>query len=146
MVFGYFVNSIRQYQPFSNQNEIGLRQIWKVFLKDSDDDYRWQSKKKFLENFIHTLYTYIKNLSTEKDNFIIGKWPDLELDEEKRNNVTKLKNKYPHLKVMVAIGGWQDGSIKYSKMAASLEKRRNFINNTIKFIKYVHFCFIGSYI
>lgn len=92
------------------------------------------------------MYTYIKNLSTEKDNFIIGKWPDLELDEEKRNNVTKLKNKYPHLKVMVAIGGWQDGSIKYSKMAASLEKRRNFINNTIKFIKYVHFCFIGNYI
>lgn len=46
----------------------------------------------------------------------------------------QLKNLNPRLKVTIAIGGWNEGSKKYSDMAKDPEKRAKFINSTIDFI------------
>ncbi|GJQ78433.1 hypothetical protein Trydic_g11554 [Trypoxylus dichotomus] len=102
--------------------------------------YRPGRGKFQLEDVNPTLCTHLIfafTLLDDKDSSIktIGTWTDLTLDSAKRNNVSKLKEKYPHLKVLVSIGGWQDGSIKYSKMAANPHMRNNFINNTIDFIR-----------
>ena len=48
---------------------------------------------------------------------------------------TDLKLKYPHLKVMIAIGGWNEGSTKYSQMAKDDDKRAKFVNSTVEFLK-----------
>ena len=47
---------------------------------------------------------------------------------------TDLKIKYPHLKVMIAIGGWNEGSTKYSQMAGDEGKRAKFVNSTVEFL------------
>jgi chitinase len=47
---------------------------------------------------------------------------------------TKLKEKNPELKVIVAIGGWNEGSIKYSQMSRTREGRRKFIDSVIVFL------------
>jgi hypothetical protein len=51
--------------------------------------------------------------------------------------MTALKNRYPHLKVSLAIGGWNEGSTNYSIMASSPTSRQAFINSVSDFIRYL---------
>ncbi|KAG8229434.1 hypothetical protein J437_LFUL000956 [Ladona fulva] len=48
---------------------------------------------------------------------------------------TKLKAKNPSLKALLAIGGWNEGSAKYSQMVASQEGRNTFLINAVEFLK-----------
>nr|ALO79345.1 chitinase 8 [Chilo suppressalis] len=61
---------------------------------------------------------------------------DVELDFGKDNyrNFTDLKKKNPNLKPMLAVGGWNEGSAKYSEMAADPAKRQNFILSALDII------------
>jgi chitinase len=49
--------------------------------------------------------------------------------------MTALKNRYPHLKVSLAIGGWNEGSTNYSIMASNPTSRQTFINSASDFIR-----------
>lgn len=54
------------------------------------------------------------------------------------DNIAKthqLKKQNPNLKFILVIGGWNEGSVKYSQMAADRTKRQNFIQSTLKFMK-----------
>ncbi|XP_043277380.1 acidic mammalian chitinase-like [Venturia canescens] len=46
-----------------------------------------------------------------------------------------LRNKNPGVKTMVGIGGWNEGSRKYSIMASSPNSREIFVNSAVKFLK-----------
>lgn len=48
---------------------------------------------------------------------------------------TDLKFTHPHLKVTLAIGGWNEGSTKYSTMAKDPVKRKHFVDSSVKFIQ-----------
>ncbi len=48
---------------------------------------------------------------------------------------TQLKYAYPKLKVTLAIGGWNDGSKKYSTMAADPQKRQIFVESAVNFLQ-----------
>ena len=37
--------------------------------------------------------------------------------------------------VMIAIGGWNEGSTKYSGMAKDKKKRQKFVNSTLDFLQ-----------
>ncbi len=52
---------------------------------------------------------------------------------------TDLKRSFPKLKVTVAIGGWNEGSEKYSQMAKDPEKRRNFVDSVVQFLQKYNF-------
>ena len=49
--------------------------------------------------------------------------------------VMGFKQKQPKLKVTIAIGGWNEGSGKYSDMASTPENRKAFIDSVLVFIK-----------
>jgi len=68
-------------------------------------------------------------------------WMDLEDDYGLAGfrKATDLRKTYPHLKVMVAIGGWNEGSPKYSQMAGDEVKRGKFVNSTVDFLKKYNF-------
>lgn len=53
-----------------------------------------------------------------------------------------LKNRYPHLKVTLAIGGWNEGSTNYSQMASDPTRRTEFVGNALEFIKYMYIIFL----
>ncbi|XP_055536395.1 probable chitinase 2 [Wyeomyia smithii] len=44
-----------------------------------------------------------------------------------------------HLKVLIAIGGWNEGSEKYSDLAAKPERRQAFVKNALEFVKRYNF-------
>lgn len=48
---------------------------------------------------------------------------------------TGLKSVNPALKSLIAIGGWNEGSVKYSNMAASADSRAVFVSSVIDFIE-----------
>ncbi|MGJ2272322.1 glycosyl hydrolase family 18 protein, partial [Salmonella enterica subsp. enterica serovar Paratyphi A] len=48
---------------------------------------------------------------------------------------TALKKVSPGLKTSLGVGGWNEGSTKYSNMAASAAKRKLFIDSSIKLLK-----------
>ncbi|XP_073965066.1 probable chitinase 10 [Choristoneura fumiferana] len=50
-----------------------------------------------------------------------------------------LKQQHPNLKVTRSIGGWLEGSLKFSKMAASRENRRKFIQSVLTFLELYKF-------
>jgi len=47
---------------------------------------------------------------------------------------TNLKIKYPTLKVTLAIGGWNEGSVTYSKMAKNVTSRATFVKSAVEFL------------
>ena len=48
---------------------------------------------------------------------------------------TDLKNKNKNLKTLLAIGGWNEGSSRFSKLVASKSKRTAFAKNVAKFLR-----------
>lgn len=52
---------------------------------------------------------------------------------------TGLKSYNKNLKTLLAIGGWNEGSSRFSSMVASADRRREFVKNTVKFLRQNHF-------
>ncbi|XP_059062527.1 probable chitinase 2 [Achroia grisella] len=66
---------------------------------------------------------------------IMDPWLDIEKESGAYNQMVGLKNRYPHLKVTIAIGGWNEGSEKYSAMASKKESREAFIGSVMAFLE-----------
>ncbi|XP_055596596.1 mucin-5AC-like isoform X2 [Uranotaenia lowii] len=52
---------------------------------------------------------------------------------------TGLKTYNKNLKTMLAIGGWNEGSSRFSPLVADPERRAQFVRNSIKFLRQNHF-------
>ncbi|XP_013136673.1 PREDICTED: probable chitinase 2 [Papilio polytes] len=50
-------------------------------------------------------------------------------------SLARLKERFPHLKTILSVGGWNEGTTKYSKMAADPNFRAKFIQSTVEFLK-----------
>ncbi|XP_073960810.1 chitinase-3-like protein 1 [Choristoneura fumiferana] len=78
----------------------------------------------------HVVYTFV---GIDNDGYVISLDPYLDLpDNWGRDNFgafNALKEKNANLKTILAVGGWNEGSAKYSTMAASPTLRKNFITS-----------------
>nr|XP_049706276.1 probable chitinase 2 isoform X3 [Helicoverpa armigera] len=83
----------------------------------------------------HLIYAFV---GIDSEGNIISLDPYLDLpDDYGRDNFGKfnaLKQQNPSLKTLVAVGGWNEGSAKYSVMAANSTLRQNFIDSALKMI------------
>lgn len=52
---------------------------------------------------------------------------------------TGLKTYNKNLKTMLAIGGWNEGSTRFSPLVADEERRAEFVKNVLKFLRVNHF-------
>ncbi|XP_076290345.1 uncharacterized protein LOC143213900 isoform X2 [Lasioglossum baleicum] len=52
---------------------------------------------------------------------------------------TGLKTYNKNLKTLLAIGGWNEGSSRFSPMVADQDRRREFVKNSVKFLRKNHF-------
>lgn len=61
---------------------------------------------------------------------------DLDIDGGKGGfkRVAALKEQHKHLKTIASVGGWVEGSTKYSKMAADPRLRSIFVKSVVNFL------------
>lgn len=88
----------------------------------------------------HVIYSFA---GLGHDNRIrsLDPWNDLRDNYGKGafERFTALKKQNPKLKTLIAIGGWNEGSIKYSSMAMSESTRRTFIESVVQFLEKYNF-------
>ncbi|XP_076164931.1 chitinase-3-like protein 1 [Ptiloglossa arizonensis] len=84
----------------------------------------------------HLIYTFV-GISTDGEVKILDSWADLANNSGKDGygKFNALRQLSPGLKTLVAIGGWNEGSVKYSEVAANPEIRARFVENVVKFLK-----------
>lgn len=97
---------------------------------------------KDLDPFVctHLVYSFV-GLGNDNKVKVLDPYADLEEDGGLGNmkKLTGLKKQNPTLKVLLAIGGWSEGSTKYSNMAASAANRKVFINSIVPFLQSQNF-------
>ncbi|ALC40502.1 Cht4, partial [Drosophila busckii] len=84
----------------------------------------------------HLVYAFL-GIKETGELRVIDPYLDLE-DNGGRGNLKKfnaLKLKNPTLKTLVAVGGWNEGSKRFSQVAADPEKRARFIEDVVQFIQ-----------
>jgi GH18 family chitinase len=54
---------------------------------------------------------------------------------EEVKHLMNLKQKNPNLKVLASMGGWNEGSTKYSHVAADPEKRATMVQSVLKYME-----------
>uniref|UniRef100_A0A2A4K931 chitinase n=1 Tax=Heliothis virescens TaxID=7102 RepID=A0A2A4K931_HELVI len=83
----------------------------------------------------HLIYAFA---GIDSEGNVISLDPYLDLpDNDGRDNFGKfnaLKEQNPSLKTLLAVGGWNEGSSKYSVMAANSTLRQNFIDSALKML------------
>ncbi|XP_053610202.1 mucin-2 isoform X2 [Plodia interpunctella] len=84
----------------------------------------------------HLVYAF-GGFTTENALKPFDKYQDIEKGGYAKFNGLKTYNK--NLKTLLAIGGWNEGSSRFSPMVASKERRKEFVRNAIKFLRQNHF-------
>uniref|UniRef100_A0A182PEJ9 Chitinase n=1 Tax=Anopheles epiroticus TaxID=199890 RepID=A0A182PEJ9_9DIPT len=80
----------------------------------------------------HIVYTFV-GLDTKGSVKILDSWLDISLGGYSR--FIQLKQRNPNVKLMIAIGGWNEGSSSYSTMANSDLLRAVFVESAVSFVK-----------
>ncbi|GFU30430.1 chitotriosidase-1 [Nephila pilipes] len=84
----------------------------------------------------HLIYGFAK---LSHDNKIAAYDPYLDLKENwglgAYERFTGLKKKNPNLKTLLAIGGWNEGSSKYSRMAKNPSSRKTFVDSCVTYLQ-----------
>ncbi|XP_054260069.1 probable chitinase 2 [Macrosteles quadrilineatus] len=85
----------------------------------------------------HLIYAFAGLNTTDSSIRSLDPYNDLQENYGKGSykKMTELRKKYPHLTVSIAIGGWNEGSSNYSKLAADYERRRLFVDSVVRFLR-----------
>lgn len=83
----------------------------------------------------HLIYTFVGLGEGGKVN-VLDAWNDLEENWGKGafKRFVALKKRNPQVKTLVAIGGWNEGSTKYSNMVSNDAVRQTFAKNAAEFV------------
>ncbi|KAM8712428.1 hypothetical protein ACLKA7_012873 [Drosophila subpalustris] len=106
---------------------------WSVY-RPNDGQFGIEDINPFL--CTHLVYAFM-GIKDTGDLRIIDPYLDLE-ENGGRGNIKKfnaLKLKNPTLKTLVAVGGWNEGSKRFSIVASDAEKRARFIEQVVQFIQ-----------
>lgn len=86
----------------------------------------------------HIIYTFV-GITTDGNVQILDSWLDLPNGRDGYGKFTRLRELSPGTKALVAIGGWNEGSVKFSQVAASPELRARFAQNAVAFLQTYNF-------
>ncbi|KAM8711663.1 hypothetical protein ACLKA7_012213 [Drosophila subpalustris] len=82
----------------------------------------------------HISYTFF-GIAESGEFKSLDPWLDMDNGLAFIRKTIALKRKNPKLKVVAVVGGWNEGSAKYSAMAADPAKRSRFISSALAFIR-----------
>nr|CBM69270.1 venom protein Ci-45 [Chelonus inanitus] len=85
----------------------------------------------------HLIYSFVG--VDGKDVKVLDTWSDLPENLNGFGKFVSLRKKNPSIKIMVAVGGWNAGSVPFSQMAGDPVQRKAFAQNVVMFLKKYQF-------
>ncbi|CAG2179524.1 unnamed protein product, partial [Oppiella nova] len=85
----------------------------------------------------HINYGFAKIDEIDYDIRMFDPWQDEHFEGYKR--LVNLKKKNPNLTTMISLGGWYEGSEKYSDMVTNTESRQKFVKSVVTFLDKYNF-------
>jgi len=84
----------------------------------------------------HIIYTFV-GISEQADIKVLDAWQDLGDNYGKNGfkRFNELRKRSPETKTLIAIGGWNEGSTRYSTVFKDPVLRRKFVNNAVDFLQ-----------
>lgn len=82
----------------------------------------------------HLIYTFI-GLNADGTVRVLDGWQDLPDGKDGFGRFNALRRQSPGTKTMVAMGGWNEGSVKYSKVVANSALRATFVRSVFDFLE-----------
>ncbi|XP_034192124.1 putative chitinase 2 [Osmia lignaria lignaria] len=79
----------------------------------------------------HLVYTFAGLNTTTWTIRSLDPYLDIGNQYDNYKKMTSLRNKYPGLNILLAVGGWNEGSKNYSELASSSERRSKFIDSVV---------------
>ncbi|XP_020296290.1 chitinase-3-like protein 1 isoform X1 [Pseudomyrmex gracilis] len=88
----------------------------------------------------HLIYSFV-GITTEGDVRVLDSWQDLPDNYGKNGfgRFNKLREQSPETKTLIAIGGWNEGSARYSEVVANPTIRAKFVRSVLDFVKKYNF-------
>ncbi|XP_064114555.1 endochitinase-like [Macrobrachium nipponense] len=80
----------------------------------------------------HIVYSFIGVSNVTWEVLVLD--PEVDVEKNGFKNFTALREKWPHLQTMLAIGGWGEGGKKYSQMAGVPARRASLINSVVQYM------------
>ncbi|XP_062561073.1 endochitinase-like [Armigeres subalbatus] len=81
----------------------------------------------------HVVYNFI---GIDEDTYkLVPLEREIDIVQNGFGRFTDLKKTHPELKTTIAVGGWKHGGAKFSKMAASRERRKIFVQSVVNFLE-----------
>lgn len=77
----------------------------------------------------------IHKVYNELTGMVLKRTTLLKLGKGTYRKMSALRHQYPGLKVLLAIGGWNEGSANYSALAASPQRRNVFVASVVDFLR-----------
>nr|AJF93427.1 chitinase 4 [Panonychus citri] len=81
----------------------------------------------------HVIYSFVG--MNEKTFELESIDPEYDYVRKGYEKFVGLREKWPQLKVMIAVGGWAEGGAKYSNMVADEGRRKTFISSVVSFLR-----------
>lgn len=83
----------------------------------------------------HLIYTFV-GISEQGDIRVLDAWQDLpdNWGKDAFGRFNKLREQSPETKTLIAIGGWNEGSARYSAVVANPTLRAKFVKNAVDFV------------
>ncbi|KAK2580185.1 hypothetical protein KPH14_012451 [Odynerus spinipes] len=84
----------------------------------------------------HLIYTFA-GLGQDDSLKVLDPWQDLPNDYGKNGygRFNALRQLNPNVKTMIAVGGWNEGSTKYSQVVANPARRAKFVDSIVNFLE-----------
>lgn len=84
------------------------------------------------------IYTFI-GIGTDGSVGTLDAWADLPSGMDGFGKFTRLRQQSPGTKAMVAVGGWNEGSTKFSQVVSNPGIRARFVQNVVDFLRQYNF-------
>ncbi|CAL1266029.1 unnamed protein product [Larinioides sclopetarius] len=125
-------NSIEMYNAGLNQGRGKIVCYYSAWAYTRPDPWNYDIEDIPGDLCTDIIYSFVGLNNQTWELFAID--PEYDLEKGGYKKFTALRGKHPHLKLLLAVGGWAEGGRKYSDMVGEKSRRDTFVRSAVKWV------------